>query len=514
MSMYRLRTLFAGLLAGTGLLTAAPLTAQLGVVPEVIDRITLTRGDLSVTVTATGTVLPARQVPLAFEGIGVVAEVFVQAGDVVPAGTPIARLEAPELANAVAAAELALELQEIALNALLSPPRPEDLAVAEAAVAAAQAGLNAAYSAGVTNQADVAALQAELARNQLWQAQLQRDIAALPSASGSGTGFSVDLGGLLPADLAGQVDPAVVAQANAAINQALAQTFTLPDLSALTGGFSGGSAAGSLVQAELGVQVADAQAAAAASANPNAGSVAQADAALRTAQAQLDRLRNGATEADRRLAQLGVEQARLAVEQARLTLDRLLLVAPFAGTVAQINVRVGELPPQQQAAAVLVDASRLFVDLAIDETDIVRIMPGQPVTLRLDALPDTPIAGTVTRTAAAPTIVGQLVTYPVRVGLDAADQPVRIGMSATATIIVDELTAALLLPNRFIRIDRDSGRAFVVVETAPGMFSEVPVTLGRRGVTETEIVSGLTEGQLIVLLPRGTFDLFDGPPGG
>lgn len=489
------------------LLPALIVSAQPFRPAEVLDRITVGRGDLSVVITATGTVLPERQVGLVFEGTGIVAEIFVRQGDTVPAGTPLARLDAPDLERAVRQAEIAVALQQTALDALTAPARPEDLAVAQAAVDAARAQLNAAFAAVPANQADIAALQAELARNQLWQAQLQRDLA---QATSGAVGFSVDLGGLIPDQLADDIDPALIAQANAALNQALASTFTLPSTAGLTAG--GGQTA--LTQAEFGVQIAEAQAAAAASAGPNAGTIAQANAAITAAQAQLDRLLNGPSALDVRLAQLSVQQAQLALEQARAALARMMLVAPFDGTVARLNLRVGEAPPTQTPAILFVDLSQLHVDLAVDETDVVRLVPGQPVVLRLDALPGVEIGGTVTRIAAVPTIVGQLVTYPVEVTIDPGDQPVRIGMSATATITVRQLNDIIVLPNRFIRIDRDTGQAFVVVETASGDFQEVQVILGERGEIESEIASGLNDGDVVVLLPRGTFDPFTGPPGG
>jgi len=104
---------------------------------------------------------------------------------------------------------------------------------------------------------------------------------------------------------------------------------------------------------------------------------------------------------------------------------------------------------------------------------------------------------------------GGLVTYGVRVRLDPTDQPVRIGMSATATVIVRSLQAALIVPNRFIRIDRTSGDAFVTIEGEPGIFDEVRVRLGVRNATESEVTAGVEEGVRIVVLPRGTFDPFD-----
>jgi HlyD family secretion protein len=185
-----------------------------------------------------------------------------------------------------------------------------------------------------------------------------------------------------------------------------------------------------------------------------------------------------------------------------------VLTAPFDGVIAVNNLRVGELPPQTQPAMLLTDLSEYYVDLAIDETDIVNVEVGQPVELRLDALPDAEIVGRVTNVAVSPTIAGQLVTYRVRVTLDPTDEPVRIGMSATATIVVNEVDETLVLPNRFIRIDRTTQEAYVTIEREPGLFEEISVVLGARNETESEIISGLQAGQRVVLLPRAAFDVF------
>lgn len=472
-------------------------------VPEIIDETIVERGDLRVTVSGTGGVLPSRQVPLVFESVGMVQEILVREGDRVMAGTPLARLEAAELERAVSQAELALELQQIAYDALLSPPRPEDIAVAEAAVAAAQASLNAAYSTGTTaQQIEISRLQAELARNQLWQAQLQRDLSV--NASSGGAGFSIDVGALIPDEFQDDVPQEAIDRANQALTGALAGS--LPSFpSADASSFSAG-----LNQAEFGVQIADAQAIAAQSRNPSAGAIAQSNAALVTAQAQLNRLLNGAGETDLQLAEMGIAQAQLTLDQAYAALGRATLIAPFDGTIAGINLRQGEPPSTQQPAILLVDTDPYFVDLAIDETDVVRLELGQPVELRLDALADDRLVGEVVRIAAAPIVSGQLVTYPVRVQLDATDEPVRIGMSATATIIVDALEDALVLSNRFIRIDRATQNAFVTVERESDRYEEIQVQLGLRNEVESEIVSGLNEGDRVVLLPRGTFDIFNG----
>jgi RND family efflux transporter MFP subunit len=333
-----------------------------------------------------------------------------------------------------------------------------------------------------------------MARNQLWQAQLQRDL------SGQQGGLSFDVVGLVPDGV--DVPQDVIDQ----VNGALSGLVSVPSLT------SGVDMTAGLNQAEFGVDIADASFAATAGRGANAGTVAQAQAAVTSAQAALDRLLNGPTDIDLQMADLGLRQAELALEQARATLDKAVITAPFDAVVAAVNASVGELPPTQQAAFLLVDDSVLYLDLGVDETDVVDIAAGQPAELRFDALPDAEVTGVITQVAEAPVVAGQLVTYPVRVAIDASDAPVRLGMTSTATVVVQELADALIVPNRFIRLDRASQQAYITIETDDGRFTEIPVELGLRNQTESQIVSGVEEGQRLVIVARSTFDPFGGPP--
>ncbi len=466
---------------------------------QVLDEFIVGAGDLRVTVSATGAVLPADQVLLSFEGLGIVSAVTFAEGDTVRAGDMLARLDTTDIDTALANVEAALDLQRIAYQALTAPPRDVDVALAQTALNAANAQVGAAASTGVTaQQREIARLQTELARNQLWQAQLQRDLALLPRDAIS---FAPDISEFIPDDV--DVPQDVIDQANAA----LAGLFPTIDLS---GGASASDFEAGLTGAEFGVQIADASAAATASRGADSGAIGAANAAVIAAQVSLDRLATGADAEDRRIAEMGLLQAQLAVEQARLALDRAVLSAPFDGQIAQMNLRAGEPAPNNQPAVVLIDQSEFYVDLAIDETDVVRVALGQPVEFRIDALPDAAITGEITRIAVAPTVIGQLVTYAVRARLNPSAEPVRIGMSATATIILSELESVLSVPNRFVRIERTTGEAFVTIEREPGRFVEVPVLLGVRNETSSEIVRGLEPGQRVVLLPRDAFDIFDG----
>lgn len=459
---------------------------------QILDETTVQTGTLRVTVGATGTIIPARQVPLAFELPGVVQEILVAEGDSVAEGDVLARLDTAQLQTAVENARVALDLQLVAYEALTAPPREVDIAVAEAAVTAAQAAVYSAYATAPSDeQVEIARLQGELARNQLWQTQLQRDLSGQPPPG-------LDVSSLVPDDV--DVPQDVIDQINAALNG------VFPQQSGSSTNFTGG-----LNQAEYGVQIADANYAATQARGANSASIASANAALVAAQTQLDRLLNGASDTDLQLAAIAVQQAELAVAQAEAALNRAVITAPFDGVVAQINLTVGEPPSNEKPAIILVDTSQYYVDLAIDETDVVDVEIGQHVELRLDALPDADISGEITRVALTPIVAGQLVTYPVRVTLNAEDEPIRIGMSATATIIVDEVPDTLILPNRFLRIDRATQQAYVTIERSAGIFEEIPVELGLRNETESQIVAGVEAGQRVVLLPRGTFDPFGGP---
>lgn len=440
---------------------------------EILDRTTAERGDLRLTVSATGVVVPNREVPLLFESSGVVREVYVTAGQSVRAGEVLAALDTADLLAALDDAQVGYSIQQIAYNALTSPASAEDLAAAEAAVNVALAQLNAASSSADPNAAEIARLRGELARNQLWQAQLQSGIAESLTAQAQS---------MLPN---GQLPPGV----------------SLPSV-------PGGASQQSLAQAEYGVQIADANAAAAAEQGADPGSVASANASVVSAQAQLDLLLNGPNDLDLQAAQINVDMARLAVEQAQAALDRATLIAPFDGVIAVSNLVQGEVPPNDQPAFLLVDDAERYVTLAVDETDVVRLSVGQPVEITFDALPDGRITSAVSRISVAPTVTGQLVTYAVRVPLVTQDAQIRIGMSATATVIVDRVEDVLLVPNRFIRIDRTTGGAFVTAQGDNGRFRELPVQLGLRNELSSEVTAGLEAGQALVLLPRAAFDVF------
>jgi HlyD family secretion protein len=449
----------------------------------ILEETTVERDDLLVTVSATGVITPVRQVTMLFEYAAPVTEILVHEGDTVTTGQTLARLDAGDLQTLVDGAQLALDAATAGYNALTAEPRPEDIVAAEAAVDSAEASLYAAYSTAPTaEQIEIARLQTEVAGNQLWQLQLQRDAAA--GASGIP---------IIP--IPNGASQEVIDGINAA-NQIIQGSFSAPDPDSFTGGLN---------QAGYAVQIANANYAAIQGQGADVGQIASANAQLIQAQVTLDRLLNGPSDFDLQNAELNVQQAQLALDQAQASLDRTVLTAPFDGVIAQINLVVGEVPPQSPAM-LLIDTTGYYIDLSIDETDIVRVSLGQPVNVFLDALPDATVTATVTRIAVTPTTVGQLVTYPVRVTLNPTVDTVRVSMSTTARIVVNELDNVLVLRNRFIRIDRATEQAFVTIQNDDGTFQEIEIVLGLRNETFSEVLGGLEQGQRVVLVPRDTLN--------
>ncbi|MGB9605760.1 MAG: efflux RND transporter periplasmic adaptor subunit, partial [Bryobacteraceae bacterium] len=141
--------------------------------------------------------------------------------------------------------------------------------------------------------------------------------------------------------------------------------------------------------------------------------------------------------AEARLAQAEarVRAAQAALRQAELTLERATLSAPFAGTVVQINLKVGEQPAPGEPAVVLADFSGWRVETSdLTELDVVNVRVGDRVTLTFDALPDLTLPGTVTKIQALGKTYQGDVIYTVTVEPQQWDARLRWNMTATVTI--------------------------------------------------------------------------------
>ncbi|MFV8824883.1 efflux RND transporter periplasmic adaptor subunit [Thauera sp. WH-2] len=212
------------------------------------------------------------------------------------------------------------------------------------------------------------------------------------------------------------------------------------------------------------------------------------------------------TEARARRAACDTAQADVATAEAQLTAteterQRLVLVAPFAGTVANISGELGEYatpsPPgvPMPPAIDLIDDSCLYVKAPMDEIDAPKIQPGLPVRITLEAMPDKVFAGTVRRVAPYITAVEkQARTVAVDVDFVNPDEArgLLVGYSTDVEIVLATRSDVLRIPTGALR---EGGRVLVV---EGDVLAERTVETGVSNWAFTEVVSGIAEGERVV----------------
>ena len=235
-------------------------------------------------------------------------------------------------------------------------------------------------------------------------------------------------------------------------------------------------------------------------------------------------------------AQAGqVTAAQAAVDQAQRALDDTTLRAPVDATVSAVNGTVGEfvapssgtsalapgtdatLPgtngtPSGAAGAqavaspnrpggtqfmVLDNIDEFQVVMAYTETDASSIAPGQKVRLTFDAVPDLELTGSVLSVSPTATAIAGVISYYVTVVLPTGDPRLKSGMTAQAEVLTKEIAGVLAVPSAAVRTQ--NGTSVVTVLDPNGTQRSVTVQTGASGDGKTQILSGVTEGQQVVL---------------
>ncbi len=192
-----------------------------------------------------------------------------------------------------------------------------------------------------------------------------------------------------------------------------------------------------------------------------------------------------------------VDAAELALADAELALTNAVIVAPRAGTILEVPVRQGDLVNRTAPVAVLFARDDLEVVATVDELDLANVQIGAEATMRLDAFPDREIPGVVLATAPAAREQGGATVFSTTIALTLPDDlDIRPGMNTDVTIVTEARDDVLLIPQRAIRTV--GNRAFVQV-LRDGTPVEQEVILGYRSSGRAEVVSGLVDGDRVVL---------------
>ncbi|MCA9933301.1 MAG: efflux RND transporter periplasmic adaptor subunit [Ardenticatenaceae bacterium] len=461
-------------------------------------------GDIVVSASGAGVVVSASEIDLGFRAAGTLADVTVQIGDKVQAGDVLAVLDDTDARKAVALAEIQLaqaalqvnpdalteniSLSEISisqaeinlasaqanLDELLSwEPDGDAIALAEANLAAAQAGYDAAVNKDAVAGSSVTAARVNLeqAQTALVDAQAAYDVAFDP-------GRDWELNDPRRATaLENERDSAIrnLEKAQGALEIAQA------NYSLAVGNLNNDNATG----AEVSVINAE-QALVKAQTGPT-------DAEIEAAQLQVQQAQIGVVQAE-----LSLEQAQINLEASQTALGQTVLVSPIDGVVVAVNAQVGESVGTTPFITVA-DLTQPLLEVYMDETDLDKVGLDYEVEVVFDALPDDIFVGRVVQIDPKLAIVDGVTAVRALVLLDTESfnkpQTLPVGMNAAVEIIGGRAEGALLVPVEALRELAPGQYAVFVMENDEPVLRVVEV--GLMDFTSAEIISGLTQGEIV-----------------
>jgi HlyD family secretion protein len=451
-------------------------------------------GDITITASGTGNLLPARDLDLGFRTAGVVAEIAVQVGDQVEAGDVLARLEDADAQAQVAQAEANLRLAELKLAELTGAADPVALATAQASLAAARADLSKLLAPAT--EAEVLAAQENLNSAQDAVAILQAgpDSEKVEIAKANLTLAEINLRAAQAAydKVAGRENAGATKEA-AELWQA---TTNYEKAQAEYEEAQAGPTSDAIAAARAKVALSNAQLQGL-RASPDPDAQAAAEAKVVQAQTQLEALLAGASAGDLEAAELGVTLAGYSLENARRQLEEILLRTPMAGTVVALSAEEGEAVGTAPVVT-LADLQAPLVRFWVEETDLLSVAPGNPVEILFEALPDLVFPGEIVRVEPALVTVDGTPAVQAWASIDLASHPVHLlsGMTAEVEIIAGQAEDALLVPVQALR-ETVPGQYTVFVVGADGKLELRPVEIGLKDFANAQVLAGLEKGEVV-----------------
>lgn len=170
-------------------------------------------------------------------------------------------------------------------------------------------------------------------------------------------------------------------------------------------------------------------------------------------------------------AKFSVEQRKNEVSQARLNLSYATIKSPIDGVVLKRAVDVGQTVAASMSTPTLFviakDLNQMKVMAAIDEADIGQVKKDQRVTFTVDAFPNDVFNGSVQEVRLNPTTTSNVVTYTVVISAQNPEQKLLPGMTATCTIVTQEITDAVTIPVKALKFTPAEGTPMVDPKDMP-----------------------------------------------
>lgn len=411
-------------------------------------------GDLVVSASGAGTIVPAAQVDLAFRTGGVLTELNVSVGDAVTTDQVLARLAEGDQAEAD-------------FQALFSP---EGVAQAELAVSEARIALTAAEN----DLINLIGLEAWEWEKKLDEAQATLNALLLdPSATAEQVEVAQN-----------QVDTAYdwwVYQQQLHTDE-LEGRYKIIDFKTKK----------KTIFHYVYYEVTDLELITARAA------LESARVTLNDAQAALEIVQAGPAALTAPLAALGTQMTKL--EQARVAVERTRLTTPINGIVTSLDASLGQ---NIDTAPILTVSTiePLLVRFYLDESELTKAVVGNSVIITVDAYPDAPLNGQVIMVEPSlQTVDGSPVVVVWAALTDETGPALLSGMSVEVEVIAGEARDALLVPIQSLH-EVSPGSFAVYLVQPDGQLQLTPVTVGLRDFANAVILSGLKVGDVVSTEP-------------
>lgn len=226
----------------------------------------------------------------------------------------------------------------------------------------------------------------------------------------------------------------------------------------------------------------------------------------------LAKVQAGADTLDLQSSQLSVQQRENALQDARDALADYYIRAPISGTIATFSAKLHDTAGSSSLGTII--SPTQVANIGLNEVDVAKITVGDKVTMTFDALPDITAVGHVSAVDSVGTVSQGVVTYNVQISFDSKEAGVKPGMSVSASIVTDVKQDALVVPGAAVKTQgaqkyvQTFTPALVAASSTASASAGIPtdrtptrtnVETGLSNDTETEIISGLTEGTQVVV---------------
>jgi len=247
------------------------------------------------------------------------------------------------------------------------------------------------------------------------------------------------------------------------------------------------------------------------SVNTALSSVTNSQASITQSQSQIDNAKSSLTTSGKQLQQAKakvrgtdlavysaqLEQAVAAKRKVESLRNDLVIKAPFAAVVTDVNAKVGQVVGPGESVVSLMSRDKLQIKVNIVENNIIKIAVGQSAHITFDAISNKEFTGKIISIDPAEKIINGTTYYQTTVELTETVDFLRSGMTANVWILVKEVPDALFVPSS--ALVKKGGDWYVRVINGTQQ-AEQKVTIGARDKNGmVQIVSGLQEGDKVVL---------------